>query len=70
MKSFTKKEMAIIVEYTRKFGKSFLGDLSFDSIKDSKKWIKYLADNNISDCGITYVGNTDHDNGWFLVCNA
>lgn len=70
MKSFTKKEMAVIVEYTRKFGKSFLGDVSFDSIKDSKKWIKYIIDNDLTDIAITYVGNTDHDNGWFLLCIA
>lgn len=51
------------IKEAREFGKSFLGNQCFDSVKDSKKVQRYLSKNNILDAGLQYK---DED-GWFIV---
>lgn len=68
MANFTKKNMELIVNDTRKYGQCFLGDLSFNTIKDSKKWHNFLRNNNINDCFLIHRDEGDYNDGWFLVC--
>jgi hypothetical protein len=64
----TKKIIERAVEEARKFGDSYLGEVCFDPIKDCKKVNNYLRKNNINDCYLIHVSDTDHDNGWFIIC--
>lgn len=68
MKKFTKQQMSAIVEEARQFGDCYLGEVSFDVIKDTKKWNKFLRDNQIDDCFLTHRSEGDHNDGWFLIC--
>lgn len=68
MAGFTKKSMETIVSETRRFGECFLGEVSFDVIKDSRKWHKFLRENRIEDCFLTHRSEGNHNDGWFLVC--
>ena len=68
MKGFTKKSMEAIVSETRCFGSCFLGDVSFDTIKDSRKWHKFLSENRIKDCFLIHRSEGSHNDGWFLIC--
>ena len=68
MAIFTKKNMETIVSEARRFGECFLGDASFDTIKDSRKWRKFLNENRIEDCYLIHRSEGDHNDGWFLVC--
>lgn len=68
MANFTKKNMEITVEETRHFGECFLGNLGFDSIKDSRKWNKFLRENQIEDCFLYHRAEGGYNDGWFLVC--
>lgn len=68
MAGFTKKSMEAIVNETRTFGECFLGNVSFDTIKDSRKWHKFLRENRIEDCFLARRDEGSHNDGWFLVC--
>ena len=68
MAGFTQKKMEVIVSETRTFGECFLGNVSFDTIKDSRKWRKFLSENHIEDCFLIHRSEGDHNDGWFLVC--
>ena len=59
----------IIVEEARQFGSCYLGDVSFNAIKDTKSWIRFLRKNNL-DCefGVTHREHGDHNDGWYLLC--
>ena len=46
MAGFTKKNMEVIVNEARTFGECFLGNVSFDTIKDSRKWHKFLRESH------------------------
>ena len=64
----TKKVIERAVEEARIYGDSYLGEMCFDVIKDSKKVHKYLKNNEITDCQLRHVSGTDHDDGWYIVC--
>ena len=57
-----------IVEEARQFGSCYLGEVSFDVIKDTKSWIRFLRKNNLDcDFGIIHRENGDHNDGWYLI---
>lgn len=58
----------VLVEEARRFGSCYLGDISFNVIKDTKSWIRFLRKNKL-DCefGITHRENGDYNDGWYLI---
>jgi len=48
----TKKQIEVAVEEARVYGDSFVGNLSFDVLKDSKKIQRYLNKNSIEDVAL------------------
>lgn len=71
MKRLTKKHLEIAVEEARQYGSSFLGNINFDTITDSKKVWSFLKKNGIRDV-VLYHKSDDNErtggNGWFLIC--
>lgn len=62
------KKMMEIVEAAKKFGYAYLGEVSFDVLKDTKKWINFLRKNKLDEqFGLTHRENGDHNDGWFLI---
>ena len=70
----TTKQIERAVEETRDFGYSYLGELCFDVIKDSKKVNNYLRKHDITDMYLIYRGDEYRDtrdgSGWFLIIPA
>lgn len=67
MKTEAKKMQ--IVEDARRFGSCYLGEVSFDVLKDTKRWIRFLHKANLdSEFGIIHRANGDHNDGWYLIC--
>ena len=64
----TNKVIERAVNEARIYGDSYLGEISFNVMKDSKKVNNYLKKNNIADCWLTHVSGTDHNDGWYIVC--
>lgn len=64
----TKKVIERAVAEARIYGDSYLGEMCFDVIKDSKKVNNYLKKNNVTDCWLTRVSGTYHDDGWYIIC--
>lgn len=60
----TKKTIELAINDARIFGESYLGGISFDNVKDSKKIENYLRRNNIDDCHLFFNHNT---NEWFMI---
>ena len=52
-----------IVEEARQFGSCYLGEYSFDAIKDAKSWMRFLRKNGL-DCEL---GITHREDGWYLI---
>ena len=58
-----------IVEEARQFGSCYLGEVSFNVLKDTKSWINFLRKNKLdTEFGITHRENGDHNDGWYLIC--
>lgn len=58
-----------IVEEARKFGSCYLGEVSFNILKDIKSWKNFLRKNGLDrEFGIIHRENGDHNDGWFLIC--
>lgn len=58
-----------IVEECRIFGSCYLGEVSFDVLKDTKSWTRFLRKNGLDgEFAITHRENGDHNDGWFLIC--
>lgn len=61
-----------IVEECKKFGQGFLGteDVTFDVLKDTKKWKNFLRKNQLD--GKFFLDQRPGQFGpeWFLVCMA
>ena len=58
-----------IVEEARQFGYCYLGEVSFNVLKDTKSWINFLRKNKLdAEFGITHRENGDHNDGWYLFC--
>ena len=57
-----------LVEEARKFGSVYLGEVSFNVLKDVKSWKNFLRKNGL-DCelGVIHRGNGDHNDGWYLI---
>lgn len=58
----TKKNIETAINEARIWGESFLGNVCFDAVKDSKKVHKYLSNNNIKDVSLYHC-----ENGWFMI---
>ena len=52
-----------IVEEARQFGSCYLGEDSFNVIKDAKSWMRFLRKNDL-DCEF---GITHREDGWYLI---
>ena len=71
----TTKTIANAVNEAMEYGESFLGELSFDVIKDSKKVNNYLRTNAIENVYLIHFDENDNvkDNfggqaiGWYLI---
>lgn len=62
------KKMMETVEAAKKFGYTYLGEVSFDVLKDTKKWINFLRKNKLDEqFGLIHRENGDHNDGWFLI---
>ena len=58
-----------IVEEARRFGACYLGEVSFDVLKDFNSWKRFLRKNRLdTEFGIIHRANGDHNDGWFLIC--
>ena len=57
-----------IVEEAREFGYCYLGEVSFNVLKDTKSWHTFLRKNGLdTEFGIIHRDNGDHNDGWFLI---
>ena len=59
----TNKKIEAAIEETYNFGNCYLGNMSFDVIKDTAKINRYISKNNIENIYMTREDNGD----WFLV---
>ena len=58
-----------IVEEAREFGYCYLGGASFDVLKDTKSWVRFLQKNGLdTEFRVIHRENGDHNDGWFLIC--
>ena len=58
----TKKKIETAINEARIFGECFLGNVCFDTVKDSKKVNNYLSKNNIEDVSLYHC-----EDGWFMI---
>lgn len=71
----TTKMIANAVNEAIQFGEAFLGDMSFDVLKDTKKVNNYLKKNAIEDVYLVHFEDNDNvkdnfggqANGWYLI---
>lgn len=57
-----------LVEEARQFGSVYLGEVSFNALKDTKSWMNFLRKNGLDlELGITHRDNGDHNDGWYLI---
>ena len=58
----TKKKIETAINEARIWGECFLGNVCFDTVKDSKKVNNYLSKNNIEDVSLYHC-----EDGWFMI---
>lgn len=58
----TIKQIEAAIAEARIFGSSFLGDASFDVMKDAPKINKYLREHGIEDVAL----ENDYGEGWYI----
>lgn len=71
----TTKMIANAVNEAIQFGETFLGDMSFDVLKDAKKVNSYLKKNSIEDVYLVHFEENDNVKdcfggqaiGWYLI---